>query len=114
MSAEAQRSGTPVVLIGKKSPVNYVLAIIDAFTNAEAQEVVVKARGRAVCKAVDVINTVKSRYFKDIYVKSFDARYEDIEEEKGKARVAAVEIVIARGQVLQQTQASSSSSPSGS
>lgn len=94
MSSEQQVE----VLIGKKPPVNYVLAIMEALMNRPGSAVVVKARGRAICKAVDVINMVKSRYFKDLYVKSFNATYEEVQEEKGKVRLPSVEIVVARAQ----------------
>ncbi|MGC9071628.1 MAG: RNA-binding protein [Acidilobus sp.] len=95
---EAQQS---LVLVGKKPMVNYVLAIIEAFTNNPNAEVVVKARGNAICKAVDTISTVKNRYFKDVYVKSFGATYEDVKTEKGPVKLPAVEIVIGRSQQSQ-------------
>jgi DNA-binding protein len=85
------------VLVGKKPIVNYMLAIIEAFNNNPSATVVLKARGRAVCKAVNAVSAVKNRYFSDIYVKSFSASYEDVKTEKGIARLPSVEIVIARG-----------------
>jgi DNA-binding protein len=42
-----------VILIGKKPPMNYVLATLTAFHEG-AGEVVIKARGQSISKAVDV------------------------------------------------------------
>lgn len=90
-----------VVLVGKKPMVNYMLALIEVFNSSPSAEVKVKARGKAICKAVDVISAVKARYFKNLYVKSFTADYEDVTVEGGgKTRLPAVEIVVA----LQQGQ----------
>lgn len=49
-----------VVVIGKKSVANYVLASIVLF-NQGVDEVVIKGRGEAITKAVDVYNALKSR-----------------------------------------------------
>ncbi len=85
-----------VVLVGKKPMVNYVLSIIEAFTNNPSSDVVIKARGNAICKAVDAVSTVKNRYFKDVVVKSFRAEYEEVKGEKGPVKLPAIEIVIGR------------------
>ena len=99
---EAQET---VVLVGKKPIVNYVLSIIEVFTNNPAADVVIKARGNAICKAVDAVSTVKNRYFRDVIVKSFKADYEEVKGEKGPVKLPAVEIVIGRsGQPVSQAQ----------
>ncbi|MGC9112977.1 RNA-binding protein [Acidilobus sp.] len=84
-----------VVLIGKKPVVNYMLALIEVFNSSPSAEVKVKARGKAICKAVDVISAVKARYFANLYVKSFSADYEEVDTDKGKVRLPAVEITVA-------------------
>ena len=84
------------MLIGKKPVVNYVLAIIEAFNSSPNALVKVKARGKAICKAVDVIGAVRGRYFKNLYVKSFSADYEEVTMQDGsKVKLPAVEIAVA-------------------
>lgn len=88
-----------MVLIGKKPVVNYMLALIEVFNSSPSAEVKVKARGKAICKAVDVISAVKARYFTNLYVKSFSADYEEVDTGNGnKVRLPAVEITVALAQ----------------
>lgn len=49
-----------IVVIGKKSVANYVLASIVLF-NQGMDEVIIKGRGEAISKAVDVYNALKTR-----------------------------------------------------
>ncbi|WP_297491473.1 DNA-binding protein Alba, partial [Thermococcus sp.] len=57
-----------VVYIGKKPVMNYVLAVITQF-NEGAKEVTVKARGRAISRAVDVAEIVRNRFLPEVRVK---------------------------------------------
>ena len=56
------------VLIGKKPVMNYVLACITLF-HGGAKEVNVKARGKAICRAIDVVEVVRRRFLPDMKVK---------------------------------------------
>ena len=40
------------VFVGNKPVMNYVLAVVTQFSNG-AEEVAIKARGKAICRAVD-------------------------------------------------------------
>jgi len=55
------------VLIGKKPVMNYVLACISLF-HAGENEVCVKARGRAISRAVDVVEVTRRRFMPDVKV----------------------------------------------
>lgn len=59
----AQTSGPlpDVVLIGKKPALVYAVAALMQLTT-ERSEVVLKARGRAISKAVDVVEILKRRF----------------------------------------------------
>lgn len=50
-----------VILIGKKPPMNYVLATLTAFHEG-AGDVVIKARGQSISKAVDVAEIVRRKF----------------------------------------------------
>lgn len=58
--AEATAPSPNVVLIGKKPVMNYVMAIL--LLARDVDEVVVKARGRAISKAVDAVEIVRNRF----------------------------------------------------
>ena len=57
------------VLIGQKPVMNYVLAGLTLVQNG-ADLVVLKARGRAISKAVDVAEIITKRFATDISIKS--------------------------------------------
>ena len=59
------------VLIGRKPAMNYVLACITLF-HSGAKEIDVKARGRAISRAVDVVEIVRRRFLPDVKVKNID------------------------------------------
>jgi len=54
-------SQEPVVYIGKKPLMNYVLACLTLF-HGGAKEVTIKARGRAISRAVDVAEIIRNRF----------------------------------------------------
>lgn len=49
------------ILIGKKPPMNYVLACLTAFHQG-ANEITIKARGQSISKAVDVAEIVRRKF----------------------------------------------------
>ncbi len=55
------------VLIGRKPVMNYVLACI-TFFHGGAKEVSVKARGKAISRAIDVVEVVRRRFLPDVKV----------------------------------------------
>jgi len=55
-----------VVLVGKKPTMNYVLA--STMPLMEGKKVVLKARGRAISKAVDIVEIVRRRFFQNAVV----------------------------------------------
>jgi DNA-binding protein len=59
------RSNT--VFIGRKPVLNYVLACLTLLKSGES-EVLVKARGRSISTAVDVVEVTKNRFLNDLKV----------------------------------------------
>jgi DNA-binding protein len=84
-----------VVFVGNKPVMNYVLAVITQF-NSGAKEVVVKARGRAISRAVDVAEIVRKRFLTDVDVKDIQIATESVETSDDKANVSAIEITLAK------------------
>ncbi|MCS7121363.1 MAG: DNA-binding protein Alba [Archaeoglobaceae archaeon] len=83
------------VFIGNKPVMNYVLAVLTQF-NSGAKEVAIKARGKAISRAVDVAEIVRKRFLPDVEVKKIDITTEKIQGEQGVANVSAIEIVLYR------------------
>ena len=85
------------VFIGSKKLMNYVLAIVTQFNSTDASEVVVKARGRAISTAVDVVEVTKNRFLPDITYKDIKIGTETAKREDGsELKVSSIEIVLSR------------------
>jgi DNA-binding protein len=86
------------VLIGRKPVMNYVLACI-TFFHGGAKEVSIKARGRAISRAIDVEEVVRRRFLPDVKVARIGIGTDQIsprEEGSGLTNVSTIEIVLKR------------------
>jgi DNA-binding protein len=86
------------VLIGRKPVMNYVLACITLF-HGGANEIYVKARGRAISRAVDVVEVVRRRFMPDVQVKNIGIGTDQLaprEEGGGPTNVSTIEITLAK------------------
>ena len=84
------------IFVGKKSVMNYVLAALLQFDSG-AKEVVLKARGRAISKAVDVAEIIKRRLLEDrVEVKDVKIGTELVGEGDAARNVSTIEIVLAK------------------
>jgi DNA-binding protein len=85
------------VYIGQKPTMNYVLAVITNFNSSETKEVTLKARGRAISRAVDVAEIVNRRFMKNLNVSGITTGTEQIQQEEGGTRsVSTIEIKLTR------------------
>ena len=85
-----------IVYIGNKPVMNYVLAVVTQM-NSGVTEVILKARGRAISRAVDVAEIVRNRFISDVDVKSIDISTEEIVGNKGtSSNVSAIEIRLSK------------------
>lgn len=85
-----------VVFIGSKPVMSYVLACITQL-NEGNQDLVLKARGRAISRAVDTAEIIKNRFVTDAVIKKIEISTEQIERsEGGQANVSAIEITISK------------------
>jgi DNA-binding protein len=86
------------VLIGRKPVMNYVLACITLF-HGGANEVMVKARGRAISRAVDVVEVTRRKFLPDLKVKKIGIgtdQLSPIEEGGSPTNVSTIEITLAK------------------
>ncbi len=72
-----------IVIIGRKPVMNYVLACLTLFHQGSG-EVTIRARGKAISKAVDVANIVKEKFIPTAKVKSLELGNERIVTERGE------------------------------
>lgn len=84
-----------VVFIGSKPVMNYVLAVVTQF-NSGTESVTIKARGRAISRAVDVAEVVRNRFMSDLEVKDILISTEKVTSERGESNVSAMEITLAK------------------
>ncbi|OYT54469.1 DNA-binding protein Alba [Candidatus Bathyarchaeota archaeon] len=91
--AEQQEAKPNVVLVGKKPVMNYVVACV-TFFNQGINNIVLKARGAAISKAVDVAELLKRAFVKDLVVKNISIGTEIVERESRKSNVSTIEISI--------------------
>jgi DNA-binding protein len=98
-TAKAARSigtGENVVFVGKKPVMNYVLACL-TFFNSGTKKVVVKARGRAISRAVDTVELLRRAFAKDVELQGITTGTEEVTRAEGqKANVSSVEITVTK------------------
>jgi DNA-binding protein len=90
------QSGVPLntVFIGQKPIMAYVTAIVMQFTSG-ASEVSIKARGRAISAAVDVVEVCRRRFFEGkLHVKKITIGTEQLGEEGQVRNVSTMEITV--------------------
>ncbi|MFP3162158.1 MAG: DNA-binding protein Alba [Acidilobus sp.] len=94
--------GAPEVRIGKKPVMNYVLAVLTTLMEQNVNQVVIKARGRNITKAVDTVEIVRSRFAKNVTIKGIDIGSHDITvtdpqtNQQRTRRVSSIEICLAK------------------
>jgi len=90
---ETKASEGYFVYVGKKGVMAYVLAVITQFSEG-AKEISIKARGKSISRAIDVLEIVKSK-IPEIKVKAINTSTEEVETDDGRPlKVSAIEIVI--------------------
>ena len=86
------RTDENVIYIGKKPPMSYVLAVVTQF-NGGSDEVIIKARGRAISRAVDTAEITRNRFVTNAKVKDIKIGTESITNEEGRSsNVSSIEI----------------------
>ena len=85
-------------MIGKKPIMNYVLACI-TFFHGGAKEVNIKARGKAISRAIDVAEVVRRRFLPDVKVKSIGIgtdQIQSLDEDAQQTNVSSIQITLQR------------------
>ncbi len=84
-----------VVYVGNKPVMNYVLAVVKEFNNG-ANQVVIKARGKAISRAVDAVEVSRNRFLTDTKINGITIGTEKMVSENRASNVSIIEIVLGR------------------
>lgn len=95
---EIKRQNDNSVFIGQKPFMNYVMGLVMAFTANNSKEVIVKARGKLISRAVDVVEVAKNRFLDNtIEVKNIKIGSENCKNKDGKSvMVSFIEISLGK------------------
>ncbi|MGQ9583591.1 MAG: DNA-binding protein Alba [Thermoplasmatota archaeon] len=92
------------VYVGKKPLMSYVLAAVMQI-NSEAGKVVIKARGKAISRAVDVAEILRNKFVQSARVRDIRISTESLASEGGgQTNVSSIEIVLVREGAAPQAQ----------
>lgn len=95
--APKSRRDESVVFVGSKPLMSYITACVTQL-NRNPEELVIKARGRAISRAVDVAEVLRNRFMPDLVVRNIDISTEQVKTAEGNvANVSAMEITLVRG-----------------
>ena len=96
MAAKEEAQEENVIYVGNKPPMSYVLAVVTQF-NSGSTEVVIKARGRAISRAVDAAEITRNRFVSDAKIKEIKIGTESITNEEGRSsNVSSIEISLSK------------------
>ena len=85
------------IYVGNKPPMSYVLAVVTQFNTNGSDEVIIKARGRAISRAVDAAEITRNRFVTDAKVKDIKIGTESITNEDGRtSNVSSIEICLSK------------------
>ena len=88
------------IFIGGKPFMNYVTGVVMQFTTKNADEVIIKARGKFISRAVDVAEVASKRFLEGaVEIKDIKIDSEGFKSDEGKdIRVSTMEITLGKKQ----------------
>jgi len=88
----AEQVDDNTVYVGSKPAYSYVLAVVTQFSEGH-ETVHVKARGKAISRAVDVAEIIRDRFLEDVDVENIDIGTDEIETDDGdELNVSSIQI----------------------
>jgi archaea-specific DNA-binding protein len=88
------------IFIGGKPFMNYVTGVVMQFTTKSADEVIIKARGKFISRAVDVAEVASKRFLDGaVGIKNIAIDSEEFRSNEGRdVRVSTMEITLGKNQ----------------
>lgn len=84
-----------VVLVGSKPVMNYVIACLTLF-NSGADEVIVKARGRAIERAVDTVEMLRSSFITGLEIRDISIDTQELQRIGKRSSISTMEIIFSK------------------
>jgi|TARA_Y100000310_G_C20664901_1_gene806932 DNA-binding protein len=94
---EQKSKNDNVIFIGTKPFMNYVTGTVMQFTTKDSEEVIIKARGNFISRAVNVAEVVRKKFLKEknLQIKDIKIDSEELENKDGKKmNVSTIEITL--------------------
>lgn len=103
------------VYIGRKPAMNYVLAVVTQF-NKGSSSVIVKARGKSISRAVDVVEIVRHRFITNLKIEDISISTETLTVDNKTINVSSMEITLVKeeeekGETLETSEAAEEPHP---
>jgi len=89
-----------IIFIGNKPFMNYVTGVVMQFNMKGSNEVIVKARGKFISRAVDVVEVARKKFLQSLKVEvgKIEIDSEEFENKEGrKINVSTIEITLKKG-----------------
>ncbi len=86
-----------IIYIGEKPFMNYVTGVVTQFKTKDQKEVIIKARGKFISRAVDVAEVSAKKFLREenIKVKDIKINSEEFENKEGKrVNVSTIDITL--------------------
>jgi DNA-binding protein len=99
---EKSKRDESVVFVGSKPLMSYITACVTQL-NRNPEEVIIKARGRAISRAVDVAEVLRNRFMPDLKIRNIAISTEQVKTAEGNtANVSAIEVTLVRGELTRR------------
>lgn len=92
MPEQKEAADENCIFIGKKPPMTYVLEVVTQFESQK--QIHIKARGRAISKAVDVAELVRNKFVPDANIENILISTEELDTGNEKINVSTMEIIL--------------------
>lgn len=98
MDGQENSNSDHTIFIGNKPFMNYVTGVVMQFTTQGVDEVIIKARGKFISRAVDIAEVSYKRFLEgQVEVKDIKINSEQFQNKEGRqVRVSTIEIFLKR------------------
>ena len=85
-----------IIFVGNKAPMSYVVAVLTEFE--KSSKVIIKSRGKAISKSVEIAEIVRRKYLKDVEVIEINIDTETIIDKNTNKPldIPSIEIILAK------------------
>lgn len=94
MAEENEETDDNTVYVGSKPAMSYAMAVVTQMNNGN-DTVHIKARGKAISRAVDVAEIVRNRFIEDAAIGGIDIGTDEIDTDEGDViNVSSIHITL--------------------